>query len=397
MYKRLLYQALSERFEQPRQFIQALVGPRQVGKTTLARQLAAEIEIPAYSASADEPGLKGTAWIAQQWEVARLLLKNEKTVLLILDEIQKIRDWSETVKRLWDEDTASGKKLYVLLLGSTPLLLRQGLSESLAGRFEILHATHWTYSEMRDAFGWDVETYMFYGGYPGSASLISDFQRWCSYIQESLVETTIARDVLLMQRIDKPALFRRVFALACEYSGQILSYQKMIGQLQDVGNTTTLANYLNVLESAGMVAGIQKYAGEQFRKRGSSPKLQVLNNALFSTHLGKTLEQTKEDSEQWGRIAESSVGTHLLNLTRGTTAHIYYWRHRNQEVDFILEANKQIVAIEVKSGRQKTLPSGMNGFLQAFKNAGHIRPLLVGSSGIPFETFLSMSLDDILS
>ena len=239
-FKRQVFHQLLHRVSEPRRFLQVLAGPRQTGKTTAARQVAASVDIPTHYASADEPVLKGGAWIEQQWETARMRCRSEgQSALLILDEIQKVPGWPESVKRLWDEDTGAKGDLHVVLLGSSPLLMQQGLTESLAGRFEILRATHWSFGEMHEAFGWSHEQYAYFGGYPGSAGLIDDQDRWTRYVLDSLVETSISRDILLMTRVDKPALLRRLFELGCVYSGRVLSYQKMIGQLQDVGNTTT--------------------------------------------------------------------------------------------------------------------------------------------------------------
>ncbi|MGE3799891.1 MAG: ATP-binding protein [Candidatus Kapaibacterium sp.] len=393
MFRRPLLDQLLQRLREPRKFMQILLGPRQIGKTTLARQAIEQLSIPTHFATADEPALKSIGWIAQQWEAARLQCRNldgtQQPALLILDEMQKIAGWSETVKRLWDEDTAAKLPLRVLLLGSSPLLLREGLSESLAGRFETLRATHWSYGEMRDAFGWDVDTFIYFGGYPGAASLISDEDRWRHYLLDSLVETTISRDVLLTTRVDKPALLRRLFELACRYSGQELSYQKMIGQLQDAGNTTTLAGYLDLLSGVGMVTGLQKYAGDRARQRASSPKLQVYNTALMSALSPHNFQKAKENRVWWGRLTESAVGAHLLNGIGRAGEELYYWRERNREVDFVVERGNNVIAIEVKSaGGGEKLP-GIDAFTRAF---GQARPLLVGRGGIEVEQFLEMPI-----
>lgn len=241
---------LARRLREPRRFLMAVVGPRQVGKTTLVQQVTESSGLKTRFASADEPTLRGMSWIEQQWDGARLTAEDagRRGAVLVLDEIQKLSGWSESVKRLWDEDTRSRRRLKVILLGSAPLLIQHGLSESLAGRFETLRLPHWSLGEMREAFGWSLDQYVFHGGYPGAAPLIRDSHRWSRYVLDSLVETTIARDVLLLSRVDKPALLRRLFQLGCSYSGQILSYTKMLGQLQDAGNTTTLAHYLELLE-----------------------------------------------------------------------------------------------------------------------------------------------------
>ncbi|MBX5479782.1 MAG: ATP-binding protein, partial [Pyrinomonas methylaliphatogenes] len=281
---------LRRRLAEPRRFIQVVIGPRQVGKTTLVAQVTHELGLPVTWASADEPTLRGPGWIAQQWERARSTLSKEGAVLVI-DEAQKAVDWAEAIKRLWDEDTRAAVPLKVVLSGSAPLLIQRGLSESLAGRFETLYLPHWSYDEMRQAFGFNCEQYIFYGGYPGAAPLIGEHERWVRYIRDALIETTIARDVLLLARIDKPALLRRLFELGCLYSGQVLSYTKMLGQLQDAGNTTTLAHYLELLAAAGMLMGLQKYAGQAVRSRASSPKLQALNTALITAQMGMRLEE----------------------------------------------------------------------------------------------------------
>ena len=278
MIRQAIHNELLKRLKEKRRFVQVLVGPRQVGKTTVVRQVMKASGIPFHYASADEPTILDRTWLEQQWDIARLMAKDKKTgALLVLDEIQKVAHWSSVVKLLWDADTHSDTPLKVVLLGSSPLLIQSGLTESLAGRFEVIAVQHWSFIEMREAFGWNLEQYIFYGAYPGAAELINDPERWRRYILDSLIETTISRDILLLTRVDKPALLRRLFQLGCAYSGQILSYQKMIGQLTDAGNTTTLAHYLELLKGAGMLAGLSKYAYGQVRQRGSSPKLQVLN------------------------------------------------------------------------------------------------------------------------
>jgi predicted AAA+ superfamily ATPase len=274
----------------------------------------------------------------------------------------------------------------VVLLGSAPLLVARGLSESLAGRFEVLYLPHWSYAEMRDAFGWSVEQYLFYGGYPGAAPLIEEPRRWGRYIIDSLIETTLARDVLLLSRVDKPAVLRRLFELACRYSGQVLSYTKMLGQLHDAGNVTTLAHYLDLLAGAGMVTGLQKYAGDVARQRGSSPKLQVLNTALLTAQSGLTFSEARADPEFWGRLTESAVGAHLAGSAAAGDLKLFYWRDRNREVDFVVQAGRQLTAIEVKSGRSPEAHPGTAAFVEAFRPQ---RALLVGGDGIAVEEFLS--------
>lgn len=387
-FKRSLFPVLLKRMREHRRFIQVLTGPRQVGKTILARQVAKELAIPVHYASADEPTLQDRAWLNQQWDIARTFThKGSQHVpaLLVIDEVQKVPDWSETIKRLWDEDTAAERPLRVLLSGSSPLLVQKGLTESLAGRFELIPVPHWSLSEMRAAFRWSVEQYIYFGGYPGAASLIEDESRWRRYIVDALIETTISRDILLLTRVDKPALLRRLFHLACDYSGQVLSYQKMLGQLQDAGNTVTLAHYLDLLKGAGLVAGLPKYSAQKVRQRASSPKLQVLNTALMTALADTTFAGVHIDRDHWGRLVESAVGAHLLNSATGTGIEVHYWRDCNREVDFVLVSGKHAVAIEVKSGRRETALPGMAAFAKEFPVK---RQLLVGAQGIPFDEFL---------
>ncbi|MHB8483841.1 MAG: ATP-binding protein [Nitrospiria bacterium] len=388
-FKREVYQILRSHLEEPRHFIQILSGPRQTGKTILSRQVMEDLGIPAHYASADEPTLRDRAWIEQQWNIGRLKVKEDpkrKGALIVLDEIQKIPGWSGVIKHLWDQDTANKIHLKVVLLGSAPWLIQKGLTESLAGRFELIHVTHWSFSEMQKAFGLNLDQFLFYGGYPGGAELIKDPERWSRYIVDSLVETTISRDILLLTRVDKPALFRRLFQLGCDYSGQVLSYHKMIGQMQDAGNTTTLAHYLELLSGAGMLTGLSKFAGQRVRQRGSSPKLLVLDTALLTASSPYTLAQARKESAFWGRVVESAVGAHLVNSAMGTKIEVFYWRDRGKEVDFVLRSGKTVVAIEVKSGLKKENLPGMESFLHQFKTA---KALLVGEQGIPLEDFLS--------
>lgn len=388
MYRRKKFDTLRGRLAEPRRFMQIVAGPRQVGKTTLARQVAEALDGAWLYVSADDPGTKGPGWLETQWERGRQKARSERYAVLFLDEVQKIPGWAEKVKALWDADSANDISLHVVLLGSSPLLMERGLTESLAGRFELVRLTHWSYPEMREAFGWDLSTYVFFGGYPGAAPLIGDERRWRAYINDSLVETSISRDVLLLNRVHKPALLRQLFDLACLHSGQALSYQKMCGQLQDAGNTTTLAHYLELLAGAGMVTGLQKYAGRRMRRRGSSPKLHVLNTALMTARLGRGFEEMRNDAASWGRLVESAVGAHLLNAA-DSEIRVYYWRERDREVDFVLEHGDSLTALEVKSAPGQRVGHGAEAFSAAFSPR---RVLLVGGDGIPLDEFLSAPL-----
>lgn len=383
---------LTARLAEPRRFLQILAGPRQVGKTTLAHQARQGFSGASHYASADQPAAPDASWIEQQWQYGRLLAR-QGPALLILDEVQKVPRWSETVKMLWDEDSTSACDLRVVLLGSSHFLMQQGLTESLAGRFELIRVPHWSFAEMRAAFDWDLERYIYFGGYPGAATLVSDEARWRAYLLDSIIEPTLSRDVLQLVRIDKPALLRRLFVLGCKYSGQILSYQKMVGQLQDVGNTTTLAHYLHLLGGAWLLAGLEKYAGDIARSRASSPKLLALNTALISSQLGREFAEVRRDGEAWGHLVESAVGAHLCNAAPAGLQ-VGYWRERNQEVDFVLSLGRRLRAIEVKSGRSKPTAAGLGAFSRSF---GAPAGIVVGSGGIPLDVFFLTDPEEWLS
>ena len=385
---------LARRLKEPRRFIQAITGPRQVGKTTLALQVAERNHLPHHFASADEPTLRaGEGWIISQWEEARHLAEQSKGkgALLILDEVQKIPQWSVTVKGLWDEDSRKKRLVKVVLLGSAPLLMGRGLAESLAGRFEPLHLPHWSFLEMKRAFGWNVNQYLFYGAYPGAAPFIKEPARWSRYIKDSLIETSISRDVLLLSRVDKPALLRRLFEIGCSYSGQMLSYRKMAGHLDDTGNVTTLAHYLDLLAGTGTLAGLQKYTGSAAASRRSIPKIQVFNTALITAQSSMTWQETFEDKRLLERLTESAVGAHLLNATVAGECELFYWRDNNREVDFVVRKGKRLTAIEVKRGGILASFHGLDAFSKAYRPT---KSLIVGTGGIALDRFLSTPVDD---
>lgn len=395
MQKRPIFKKIFDRVREHRRFIQVLLGPRQVGKTTLALQVTESIDKPFYFISADTATLQDLAWLQQQWEVARQKVVKGKGCVLIIDEVQKIPHWSDLIKSLWDEDTRNKVDLSVIILGSSPWLVQKGLTESLAGRFEIIPITHWSFDEMNKIFGWSLEKYVFFGGYPGAASLADEHDplRWKNYINDSLIETTISRDILLMTQVNKPALLRRLFQLGCIYSGQVLSYTKMLGQLQDSGNTTTLAHYLDLLSGAWLLGGLQKFANQKIRQRGSSPKFAVFNTALITAQSNKTFKNAIEDRSFWGRLIESTIGAHLLNSTCETRIELFYWREGDKEVDFVLRNGDSITAIEVKSGAENFSYSGIDLFIKQFKPN---RVLLVGDQGIPIAKFLQSPITDFV-
>jgi len=362
--------------------LQIVIGPRQVGKTTAARQAAARSECPCHYASADEALPPGPEWIEAQWNAAlRLAAHCEAPAWLILDEIQKVRGWSEEVKRLWDADTT--EKIQPLLLGSSALLLQKGLSESLAGRFFLHRCSHWSWPEMRAAFGWDLETWLVFGGYPGAANYIGDPELWMRYISDSLIDTTLSRDILQLETVAKPALLRHLFGLAAHYPSQVLSFNKMLGQLVDAGNTTTLSHYLQLLGQAFLITGLSAYSGGEVRRRASSPKLIVQNNALVTASNPRAFAMKNTDAAWRGRLVENAVGAVLLQEYTSSTTNLYYWRDGMLEADFVLADGPQLFGIEVKSGRPDKI-SGLAAFKKKYPKAN---PLIIGASGIPLETF----------
>ncbi len=392
MFVRAEYQEVKNRLEEQRMFIQVIAGPRQVGKSTLVEQVLEQITIPYSSFSADNEQNVTNAWISNVWDAVRnkMTLLHETEHILVIDEVQKVDNWSEVVKREWDRDTREKRNLKVLLLGSSRLLLKQGLTESLAGRFELIRMGHWNFLEMKEAFGWTLDQYIYFGGYPGTAPLISNEARWKRYVKDSLVESALANDVLGTTTVYKPSLLKRLFELGCSYSGELLSLTKMMGQLQDKGNVTTLANYIQILDECNLLAGLQKYSGDTARRYASVPKYQVYNNALMNVYSIANFEEQRLDLGKWGRLVESAVGSHLLNYADKLDYKVYYWRDKNDEVDFVVERNRKVWAIEVKSGK-RGINKGLGMFREAFNP---YRAFVVGTDGITVEQFLSADLDE---
>lgn len=389
IFKRDITVTIAQRLKENRNFIQVISGPRQAGKTTAIRQVLEEIGIPYHYAAADLPAPPPIEWVGQQWDIGRRKAINEKSVILVLDEVQKISNWSEEVKRLWDEDARQDINLKVVLLGSSSLLIQKGLTESLAGRFEVIRLGHWSWKECHDCFNWDVDRFIYFGGYPGAASLTDNEERWAQYVRDSLIETAISKDILLLNRVEKPALLRQLFVLACEYGGQILSYQKLLGQLADAGNTTTLAHYQRLLEAAFLIKGLQKWSGGALRRRSSSPKWLPLNTALMTSLANKSFQEWRSDPNMWGRLVEVSVGGHLVNEGVQHSVEVYYWRKGNNEVDFILSKGSDLAAIEVKSGKRRTTLPGLELFRKKYKTK---RSILIGASGINIKDFFETSI-----
>lgn len=385
-----------ERMREPRKCIQVLAGPRQVGKTTLIKQFVSQSTIPVTSLNADEVASSNRTWLSDKWQAVRMRMKLEgqQEHILIVDEVQKIDNWSEIVKKEWDYDTFHDVNIKLILLGSSRLLLKDGLTESLMGRFELIRVPHWSYSEMREAFGFSVEQYIYFGGYPGAAPYVNNEKRWRQYMRDSIIEPAIDRDVLMTKRILKPALLRQLFEIGCAYTGEIIAYNKIIGQLNEAGNTSTLANYLKTLDEATLLGGLQRYAADFARRYQSIPKYQVYNNALLSYFQGRGFKTEQLDPSRWGRWVESAVGAHLINHAQEYDYDLYYWRDHNDEVDFIIrQAGNRLMSLEVKSGRRQD-NSGIHVFADKFHPE---QSLVIGGEAFPIELFLKTPIERFLS
>ena len=394
-YKRPQFAEVLERMEEPRRYIQVLAGPRQVGKSTLMDQVLGDCQLPHYLYNADGIDENDADWIRRVWESTRMQMDalGQVEAVLVIDEVHKIKRWSEIVKREWDADTRSRRQLKLFLLGSSRLMLRKGLTESLAGRFELIRLGHWTLPEMEAAFGWTLNEWIYYGGYPGSAPLIKDMRRWRKYIRESLVAPAIDKDVILTSNIYKPALLKQLFELGCSYSAELLSLTKVLGQLQDAGNVTTLSSYREILHQCNLLAGLQKYANDEARRYQSVPKFQVYNNALLTAYRGLTFEKDYSDTQIWGRWVESAVGAYLLGGAEEGGYDVYYWRERSDEVDYIIARQGETIALDVKSGR-RGMNSGLPKFQELFQPQ---RALVIGTDGIPLDVFFRMTVEDMFS
>ena len=390
MYKKAEYQIIKNRIEEQRKFIQVIMGPRQVGKSTVVKQVLKDCEMPYQLFSADNVPKSDNTWISTCWDAVRSIYENDKSkpILLVIDEIQKIKNWSEAVKKEWDEDTFNDRNIKVLILGSSRVLLERGLSESLAGRFEVIRMTHWNYLEMKECFNFNLDQYLFYGGYPGIGTMIDDEERCLEYIQSSIIDATLQKDILWDTPIGKPALLRQTFELGAAYSGQMLSLTKMLGSLQDAGNTVTLSGYLRLLDESGLLCALQRYSVDNARRRASIPKFQVYNNALKTVFRPYTFVQAKADRTEWGHIFESGIGAYLVSQAYINRFEVFYWHEGNEEVDFILRKKDSIIAIEVKSNAEKSTV-GLTNFKTTFNPH---RAFIVGSGGISAEEFLSLDI-----
>ncbi|MDR2108018.1 MAG: ATP-binding protein, partial [Coriobacteriales bacterium] len=295
-------------------------------------------------------------------------------------------DWSQAVKKNWDRDDWDGLNLKVIILGSSRLLLQKGLSESLTGRFFLHYVGQWSYEEMHAAFNLSPEQYVWFGGYPRAIQFIKEESLFKDYVRDAIVEPSISRDILMLTQVNKPALLRQLFELGSAYSGQILSYNKILGQLQEAGNSSTLAIYAELLRQESLVAGLEEYSNKVIKTKASSPKFQVFDPALLSSLRLLTFEQAQADFAYWGRVVESAVGARLLNLVgKNSLGRLFYWRKADLEVDFVVQLAEQTLAIEVKSRLSDPAPENLAAFRKHFPDA---KTLLIGDSGLRWQDFL---------
>ena len=386
MYKRNLVEQLINRMREDRKFAQVVTGPRQTGKTTAVLQALESMEIPHHFISADDPEIVSSQWLHNEWDKARMLQRQTGAdVILAVDEIQKVPNWSSVVKLLWDEDTRKKLPVKVILLGSSALLIRKGLGESMAGRYEVLYCSHWNYSECKTVFDFTFEDFLFFGGYPGAAVLKDDIERWVRYMGTSIVEPVISKDILQMEAVRKPALLRLLFTLGASCSAQELSYTKMLGQLHDAGNTVTLAHYLELLNNENVLCGLQKYSSNKIRAKQTSPRFMVYDTSLLIWAAGSTRKKFLEMPDYKGHLIESAIGAYLLSRGREEGFSVYWWRERENEVDFVIENEpSSLTAIEVKSGIVKNT----KGLMEFKKLFPHAYCLTVGTQDCTIENFL---------
>ena len=354
-YERAFVQQLQQRLGEANPLIQVLVGPRQVGKTTGVRQMLARFSGRHHYANADDQLVTDRTWLLAQWQQALLIGDGS---LLVIDEIQKIANWSDTIKALWDQQP---HRLRVVLLGSSSLQIQTGLTESLAGRFELTRIHHWCFSELQTAFDYDLERYLRFGGYPGAVAFEQDWDRWYAYLKDAIVEAVIGKDILQNRKVAKPALFRQAFEIMCLYPAQEISYTKLLGQLQDSGNTDLVKYYLELYAGAFLIFSLEKYSVKGWLTRSSSPKILPACPALHTMTVGPT---ALDDPERRGRVFELAVGAELRQLP----GELFYWREKNAEVDFLYRHQNRLYAIEVKSGRKKST-KGLGAFSQHFVDA----------------------------
>jgi uncharacterized protein len=358
--------------------VQVLTGPRQVGKTTLLLELAKHWGKRALYAAADTPEASLPGWWEQQWQRAEQLAQSRGAVLLI-DEIQYLAHWSRLLKAGIDRVRRERIALHVVVSGSSSLHIGKGARETMAGRYERLQLLHWSAAEIAERFGVTaskaVEQTVQYGSYPGAVSLLSDLTRWREYVRQSIMEPAVGRDLMMLETIRKPALLRQVFALCTGHPAEIISLQKLCGQLTDKGSLETVAHYLHVLEEAYLVAAVPKYSEKALRQRAAPPKLIVLNNAFLGATSNRLPPQPDAEPERWGRWVENACLAHAWNAGQ----QVCYWRAEPYEVDMVLDGSWGRWAIEVKSGPYAL--NDLDGLLEFCRRNRQFSPAVLCAPG----------------
>jgi predicted AAA+ superfamily ATPase len=361
---------LHKRLQADNGLLQVLLGPRQVGKTTTVLDYLERQFSGAYHyVSADQELHTGDAWIRQHWDLAL-----HKDYLLVIDEIQKCENWSETIKSLWDTAKKNKKRVRCVLLGSSSLKIQKGLTESLTGRFQLTYAHHWNVRESQDGFGIDFETFLKFGGYPGSYRFLEAQEEWRAYVTLSIIATVIEKDILQFHTVRSPALFKQAYEIISAYPAMEVSYNKLLGQLQSRGNVELIKHYLELYQGAFLIRTLEKFSDNTIRIKGSSPKIIPLAPCLYYVnHLGEY------DHDERGHVFEAMVGAQLVR----TGEALYYWREGHLEVDFVVKRGRNLWAIEVKSGRRKRV-EGVNAFKKRHPTSKSV--IITPDTYLEFET-----------
>ncbi|MBI5624623.1 MAG: ATP-binding protein [Elusimicrobia bacterium] len=385
-FLRPMTKELLRRLAEPPGLPQIVVGPRQVGKTTAIGQVIAALRrkgFAAVSVNADALASPPKEWVVRHWREADALAKTGKPVILALDELQKIPGWSDIVKREFDasQRLQPKRRPRVVISGSSALLVSKGMTESMAGRFEVIRFPHWSLDEESRAFGTDMEAYISLGGYPKRREFLPDVGRFLGYVRDSIIESVLNRDLLLLHPVDKPVLLRRLFEFACHHPAEMVSLQKMLGQLTDKGNVTTIAHYLDLLAAAFLIKPLQKYSPKILRIRASSPKLVVMAQALVAAVQEKKPAELLKDPALRGRWVENAVGSHLIR----SGLDVFYWRDRDQEIDFIARRGTTSMAVEVSTSAKKHEPESL---ARLARRIGVPKSLVVGPKGVSLAEFL---------
>ncbi len=384
MFERSYVQTVANRLQEPRTLIQIIMGPRQTGKSTSAAQVLSHLDLPSVEYSFDRPRDRNLAKLEEVWSHARRTASHSGSTILLLDELQNIPQWSSGVKSLWDEDTRQNRDVRVLITGSSALMLKSRLAESLMGRFEVTYSTHWDLWECMQAFDYTLDDFLYFGGYPGAAPRRTDETRWFDYLTNSIIEPTLNKDALELEPIRKPALLRALFELGAAFSGQEISYRKLLGQLDDRGNTETMAHYLELLSEAGLLSGLKKFSPRLLETKTSSPRMLVHDTSLMVAASGEDRSALLGNPDRYGHLVESAIGAYLLARSRKEHFDLFWWRDGSAEVDFVIRKGRRRTALEVKSGRPKRT-KGLGAFVNRYPGT---YGLIIDSAEFPVEDFL---------